>query len=423
MKTKILILLLAFSLNSCTQEELEKQKSETISNIITLSHLSTLENGRLFFPNEEQFNQAITYYSERDNTNIEEFQSLYESGFKPLLRVTDGSTSNNLLHGDEKSQHPNSSIISDEDFDNLFEEYIADDLFASFLNYKGEIQVGDYIYKYTNRGLYFVHKEDIDILYKYLKKYSHSNIESVSSFSYDNTDVEFETNTGLTKVNDKINHFTASPKNIGHKISTDFNDIPYSDKISSLSDIDDLENFVKNLKPCSYKSGGLRSLFGNRVVCKSYFDSRRRIKTKFYNQDYYIVKRIGVVTKYQTRRFRIWWTNRTDEMALGINQVYFEYDIPTPNYGNLNNELYFFGGSIYNNKGHYIATELGKNLPALPFNSDLEIVVKLSKYGISDQNVSDKQINNLFWKSLWDTAKSVMRSKGHEIPKKLPLWV
>lgn len=412
----IYLYLLVIFMVGCADKDL-KYGTESNSEMTGHSNFLTLENDRLVFSTKEQLNEVMNYYSKENDFYLDEFQSLYKQGFSPLLKVEIDMPQEDVQinHQAESTQ-----VNGEENLDNPFEEYIADDLFASFLNDQGEIQVNDSIYKYTNRGLYFVHREDINTLYKYLDKYSKNNVGPTSSFNYDNTNLESEIHGETSRISLRIGYFINSYNENSEEITEDFNTVQ-SRNVVSLSNVDDLEDYVNALQPCSYKSGDLRSLFGETVVCNSYFSNRRRIKTKFYNQDYLVVKRIGVVTKYQTRRFRIWWTNRTDEMALGINQMYFQYDIPTPDYSSLNNELYFFGENVYNDQGDYIATEIGEDLPALPFDSDLEIVVKLPHFGVTNYNVSSERMNNLFWESLWQTAKAVMTSNGYSEPEKITI--
>ncbi len=88
------------------------------------------------------------FFDEFSDLRIEEYRNV------KMARLNLESAKNGRTGSD--------SDIDDED------ELIADSYFASLLNDKREIQIGDMIYKYTEYGVFYTNVKNISELYSYL---------------------------------------------------------------------------------------------------------------------------------------------------------------------------------------------------------------------------------------------------------------
>lgn len=129
-------------------------------------------DGRLYFPNIETFQAYYEDVKEKDETMIANILAsrFYKKDFSSLIPIFNEDTEElyaekQLLAIKEqyRSVHKNVNTPTDEDifehFDDL-EEIIGEDVFGSFLNSEAEIQVGNKIYKYTDRGVLIVQVEN-----------------------------------------------------------------------------------------------------------------------------------------------------------------------------------------------------------------------------------------------------------------------
>lgn len=175
---------------------------------------------------------------------------------------------------------------------------------------------------------------------------------------------------------------------------------------------------------CASSPGTLDWIFGTSAICISNFDKKHRVKTKFWNQDYLVYKSIGISVKYQAKSLEIWWTTKTDEVGAGIKQAYFEYNLPIPDIRNIIPQLYVYNGKVYNSRAQYISTLstlYGYSMFKMPFKSSLEVVVNLPFFGIYKNDISANRLNKFFWETIWDQAKTVLKTLDKEIPSDITL--
>ncbi|WP_341966050.1 hypothetical protein [Flavobacterium psychrophilum] len=102
---------------------------------------------------------------EDNSTKIKQF---YKQGFVPMQLIddVDKETYDKFTKVVYKYNEANVSSKTEKKDDEL----IPNNNFAEVLNYKGELQVNDSIYKYTQKGLYIVNENDYDYLEKYLDR-------------------------------------------------------------------------------------------------------------------------------------------------------------------------------------------------------------------------------------------------------------
>ena len=119
----------------------------------------------------------------------------------------------------------------------------------------------------------------------------------------------------------------------------------------------------------------LHTLFGESRVATEHFDRRHRVKIEFFNQNYGFYKSVGISVRNQTRRFRIWWASKANEVVLGINYIYMTYKMPTAPLKELQaakdeNEfitLAYKGDFYFRAQGSYIKSTFKVEEAKLPF--------------------------------------------------------
>ncbi len=354
------------------------------------------DKGRKFAAKElvEFYNRD--FYSLRPITNDE-----------VVLRKFAKRKSNNI----KLSARSNSQLSENLD---EFEDLIGDDEFASFINDRGEIQVGDSIYKYTNRGLFFVHQNDMKHLENYLENHFNNRGLAFRNSEFDPCDYASKEG-GVRQMDDRIMRYV-------HLADDDCN---YENNgggtYHSSNPSNDFESFINSLPESKGSKGFFDFLLGKSRTCIEKFSSGYRVKTKFWNQDYFIYSSIGVSVRHQ-KKFIFWWTVDTDEIALGINQVYFEYNLPTAFKPDIpKNEHFIYEGEMYNSEAQYIRTLYKPSLPNINplFDKSVVIVVNLSNYGI--YKVSAEKINKLMWGGLWEGSKYLLKKLRKSKPDRVTL--
>ncbi|KAB1069722.1 hypothetical protein F6U93_02585 [Tamlana haliotis] len=158
--------------------------------------------------------------------------------------------------------------------------------------------------------------------------------------------------------------------------------IPTSTPTTQISEDEKLYNLINNLTACKHYQPWTQNILGTTYVCVDYFDSRRRIKTEFWSQDYFFYESVGVQAKTQTKTLGIWWASESDELVLGINRILLRYNMPQPEItsyshpqlfppNSYQSPIYMWDGSfkIKNsiNGSHYVDAQLNYKDVGLPF--------------------------------------------------------
>jgi hypothetical protein len=391
-----------------------------------------LIDGRLNFLSKRSLSEKIKALKSIDN---EEFRKqlyvIYEKGFLPLVPYYKETDSKITALTPDNSQTKGDIYDSD--------ELIGDDIFAALLNEQHELVVSGKIYKYTADGIYTIDSKKVGNLYKYLEE--RSDIKDypseqfpckplkMKSFIINNDIALFRSceseSRGKSNSPESESYFSDTYKikrrlqnedSIVHEPVSIEPDIITGGGLEgdSGSNTADWESYLDSIDYCSPSS----NLLGNAIICKSNFSGKYRIKTKFWNENYLVYKSIGVKIKHQKRGWTgLWRAQKTDELRLGINQAYFEYDIPIPqhSYDALANLSYVHNGFKYNGYGQLLGSANGMT-PMIPFNTNnfdtIYIYVKLPLFGIVGDNITSDTVNSLLWSQLWDQAKNIARSNN-----------
>mgnify|MGYP000863374056 CR=1 FL=1 len=198
------------------------------------------------------------------------------------------------------------------------ENMISDPLLASFIDENNEIVVKDTLYKFTTRGVFSSHLKDSLKLKSYLKdRQPQLSAEELLKLR--------ETASGKRQVADGVYRFIAPISELER------NNIKEEQKrIANLTPANELQPIIDGL-PITRgdRNWFLHRIFGESRVATEHFDRRHRVKIEFFNQNYGFYKSVGISVRNQTRRFRIWWASKANEVVLGINYIYMTYKMPT----------------------------------------------------------------------------------------------
>jgi hypothetical protein len=178
------------------------------------------------------------------------------------------------------------------------ESIIADPYFAAIVNQNNEIMVGDSIYKIVeNLGVLAVHKRDTTLLYNYLDK-----MPPVQNLL---TPCELRLQRGgYTRIAPGISRYIVpADMDCGGGGQSNIPKTPIV-AVQQLSQDQILQNQINNLPICDGENdtSWFQSLFGTNKSCITYFDSKHRIKTEFWNQSWGIYSSIGVQTRVQAQK-------------------------------------------------------------------------------------------------------------------------
>jgi hypothetical protein len=309
----------------------------------------------------------------------------YEGDFKTIQKYSSRNPTNARIANDE------------------FEELVADDYFAIFLNQGGEIRVADSVFIYTDDGLFFVHHSNVDHLNNYLDNFSATNGRLAPCDGDDAGSIQ--------RVDDQISRFVSNCAT-EPALPPDEPGPPAGGgaKPAEKSYEQAMYNFVSGLPPCESYETWTEWIFGTGIICVDNFSSDHRVKTKFWNQNYLLAASIGASVKSQTRTLGVWWSKKVDEIGLGILNAYYDVDIPTPIIPAIAAPItYIYDGFRYDSNGKV----QGAAKPQMPFESAIEIYVPLPLHPFN-LTYTRKELNDIFWTQVWNQAKSVLKDLAKE---------
>ncbi|PKP14905.1 MAG: hypothetical protein CVU07_12485, partial [Bacteroidetes bacterium HGW-Bacteroidetes-23] len=417
---------IVFLVTSCSEENF----NEDVLNINRQEEMVSVKDGRLVFSNTTMLKEKIEELKGKSRKDASEDVSKFvNKGFSPLRVLFDNNISTDDIGSSSRTQFANdyTGATIEEDFDD-FEETIGDDEFATLVNNSGEIQVADTIYKYTPVGLYYTHESTIQKLYDYLDTQSIDNIKLVPA-NYANSSSDLS---GLCIVEKNDPYIKQIEPDIKYFAVESCSNVTYTSDLpadinsgsQTTSGTFDVDAFINSLPECNSRSSLVGRIFGKSISCTSKFDDTHRIKTKFWDQDYKIYQSIGVAVKHQTKKVWIWWTTDTDELRLGINNAYFEYNLPSPNavLENAALTLYVHNQKLYTSKGIFIKNVLGDPLFSdFPFDSSLSVILDLRSLGFGQLNFTGDDFNKEPQKQIWNQAKAFLKNLNGQDAKELTI--
>jgi hypothetical protein len=410
-----------------------------------------VKDGRLAFQSKESLMRIFQKYAEASDEKISDFiQPFHDLGFYSLRPVVTEKNEVSLQkfykekfeiyqknkYSDFKKRNSGSDVDALDYLDD-FEDIIGDDTFAAFLNSNAEIQIANEIYKYTDVGLFITNEDKYNILQEYLSSKKISNdlmeptVEPVKEMMFDSFP-----NDGLVQINDNLTYFKILPIDDNGGNGGGGGGSVYTPAAGSVVSTDPSYNaFLSNLSSCDPHSGVFGTLFGDNDVCIDKYESRRRVKTKAFNYNYFAVFHLGVKCVNQYRGWTGFWrVEATDEIRLVVESVTFQYDLDALVGNNainsqtrerayfMNNQKAFFAGpntiNFNNEWGQPFVSYV--NLTSLPkiFHDDLtfeffgtgnDYINGLVQRGI-DSNLTASKFNEWFYNGLYSIISSQMKS-------------
>lgn len=372
-----------------------------------------IQDGRLVFSHQKQIQDYFEKLERMDEIDQEAiFNSLYKRGFYSLLTMSD-EESIEIAHAQNRQNLEANApgYTFDEygdpnDDEEIISFTIPSDEFAAMLNGEGEIEVAGKIYKYTPNGLFIVDKKRVKDLNRFLDR-------GKIAFPKANPNCNGE----LTPIGDEgfIDWYYCNP-------CPGCWGPPNPTTPPSPPQPQTWEQFYANsIQVCDEDGALISNIFGTVKVCKDYYSNEKRVKTKFWNQNFYIVFSTGIKTKYQIKKWYGWTKRKVDEIRLGINRAYYEYNISLPESDVINaaSATYVFDDIIYPVTGFGSVIPEGNGdastLPELPFDSDFEIIIPI--FNLLDITVDGGTINEAFWTNTITQAENWLQSNlGQEMP-------
>jgi len=442
MKTKILgvISLIVLLFISCNKDDLLAEETQNLSEIVNYDEIEVL-NGRLYFPNKTTFQNYYKDLRNKDENIVADIleTKFYSKDFYSLRPIVNDRTEQIEVErhlGKIKSNKKGlqkKSTLSDEDFIENFddlEDIFGEDVFTSFLNQDAEIQVKNDIYKYTDTGLFIADVHEINGLNSYLetKQISKNLLEptpSATRLAYIN---EYNPCGGLQQVKNyqhfisKIDSGPCGEKNSG---SSSNSGSPSSSYTSTGTPNEQLAIISSSLDQCSGSKPWLGNLFGTTKVCIDKYESKKRVKIKYYNIDIFLTYVIGIKTKHQKKGWTgIWRKQSADEIALGVNSLTWKFTPPKSSSALLNYQparIYLYNGKMFKTLNGYSNAVYAGNVPFpnLPFADKVDLIVEAA-IGVPYSPFDDeKDVRKFFYQQLFNTAKSLLKTQSNRQLKKV----
>ena len=454
MKTKFYTLLIFFKIFlfvSCEDELTDNIELNQNAKTLQEEEFSQIEDGRLSFVDESQFE---TFYREARENDDEIFaekmeKEFYSKEFYSLIPIV--NENNDLVQLERHvaklqtmgipSKSGKGSLMSKQDFSegqDVLENIFGEEKFASLLNQNGEIEVGKKIYKYTDVGLFVVKKGQIKKLYKYLDNQGISL--NFMKLTPKNTRIDYITKARNTYRSCEPMLMAFDDSNSGLRNAEYF--IAAGDcggtggggtggggtgggsggtSGSNTSSVDEINRALSRLSPCETNEPWLSNLFGTVKNCEDRYNSDHRVKTKFFSNNYLLAYEVGFKTKHQKKGWTgLWRKQRTTKMAAGINSVTWSYSpeiFSFPQYEFPINYWVTETGELYSTmKGYYNAVYQGKGnipLPELPFVRNADIVVELlvNDFG---KFKTEREVRSFFYENLYGMAENVLKKARNE---------
>ena len=341
-KALLLVLVFTFSMFSISCED-EVDLVKTTSN---KSDVPEIKNGRLCFESIESFKNLYGKFIGKKDLELQSyFDALYKNGFYSLRPIVTkfnvqfiSEHYKSIILPESNQFAKNSDEVSESyaDYVDAIEEIIGDDVFAALLNTRGEVQIADDIYKYTDVGLFMSKENKYQELENTLIEKNVSKDIKIATvpLAIENIKTQYS-NAGVTNINSNVSYFKIlyDPCRKGNPDSCDTDSggggtipTPPAPNFNIM-----FNGFVGNLQNCNTWQGTLSdwlsSVFGDNNVCIDKYASRRRVKTKSFNYDYFFVYQTGIKSVHQYRSWTGWWVGEdSPQMRLNAEAIIYEYD-------------------------------------------------------------------------------------------------
>ncbi|MBC9795098.1 hypothetical protein [Sinomicrobium weinanense] len=379
----------------------------------------TIENDKLHFESKEGIKNFIDRTDEMDfNAQVRKLQS---RGFRPLTPVfkeTETEAYNKFLMRKQERLHEKGQLYSSKNTDDELsvpeeldedDELIADPAFAALLNEDRAIYVGDELYVFTTEGAYFCKIEHEQKLYDYLKKRGKALknkmvAKELPCDAYLKGESSTESREMVTRISEDISLYAACGGGGGGYYPPVTSPDPVPAKLPY--------QIKQNLGYCTIRSESVwQNIFGDAETCHDYFDSKRRVKVKFWNQNYAgLYSSIGVMTKFQKKYWLGWQkSDAVDYTEMGVNYAEYTYsfnvpmDDPTKDFGIIAK----YKGVTYKTDGTTVQ-DYPVSTPNWPFRSEDNYPLNLELYLFDKkfEGIKGSELNKAIRDLIMDQLKS-----------------
>lgn len=285
-------------LTSCNEEEnLEKINDLTFN---TIKGNYDKENDLLSFENKNDLKDS--YFNVKElNEPEKEFKKFYSKGFLPLKNsgyLTESEAE--VFYKKRKSNNKN----------DVKEDIIENEYFANFLNDKGEIKVGNKIYKYTKEGVFIVDEENKELLNNIsLNKLSNKKAKSKALVEH------------YIPNKRKLPEFRIKPmfdcSTLEMQKLAEYEHGPCSSGgggggISSSSNNLSIPTNTSNYNSChNTKDGFFDNIFGRSYACEYKFNRKKKLRTVFAAEDYLFFTDVYMQAKFKQKTWFGWFSDRS----------------------------------------------------------------------------------------------------------------
>mgnify|MGYP000128065321 CR=1 FL=1 len=304
MKKLLCFLSIWFFITSCNNDDNLINKSSDA--VVKIEGVYNKKEGFLQFKNEGDLKNSYFKLKELEDTK-KSFNKFYEEGFLPLNisgYLSEKEAGDFHLRKQAKRKKTSRREGS---FSEISKNFIQNELFTNLLNDEGEIQVANKIYKYTEKGIFIVHKENKHLL---------SNIEAAllnksdlirhyipNKNLFPNFTIRKIEDSRTRKIPEQDEH-TRPPSHYAHYTYT--NDLP-----SNTSHYNYCENS---------KDGWIDNIFGRSYACEYKFNRKKKLRTVFAAEDFYFFTDVYAQAKFKQKTWFGWFSDRSADRVYLLNK-------------------------------------------------------------------------------------------------------
>lgn len=412
---KCFIILVGFSfLFSCSNEHdlNESPKAEIIT-----AHAPTIEDGRLSFSTKEDFEKFYSSIKEKSDENVaslfeeryysQDFLSLYPISenkdfiYKHLNKI---NTDRHILSVKHRLSSSNKQLTFDEEEVEEFEDIFGDERLSTLINSEGELEVDNKIYKFTDAGLFIFDEEKKDDVNSLLLK---NNISPSLYTSSDRINSEkFITSNnpkgGLVSLIPGVEHFVSPSSSFLKTLTEDLNHGGSSSSYTSTQKMNgDYFQIASTLKKSTGKKPFVGNLFGTVIVSYDKYDSKHRVKVKYYDIDILLGYAIGLKTKHSKKGWTGLWRNQhKPKIVQGINSITWKFDKEiTLRFAQNQRDIFFRNNNAYFRDDVYMGN---RPFPKTPLGKKVDILVtEIVNSGLIDsEEKAHKYIQQVVFESI-----------------------
>ncbi|MBO7478372.1 MAG: hypothetical protein J6U04_10620 [Salinivirgaceae bacterium] len=280
----------------------------------------TVENGRIKFATQDDFADFMNANVSGNDVDvyakkIRQFEKLGFASYSFKNVSFDGrvySADTDSLSYNEDGDFE--EFENDEDVD-----FICDPYFAGILNTDNELQIGDFIYRYTHFGMFYTSSDNVEAMEDF--------IAATDTSYYSTLPAEEETEVACDIYYYRFNYEQSiSIEDI--YLDEEENEVAMNNAKGTLKKAVNYDNkpTPSSLKQCGdMKNTLLTKALGPSIHCYDNFSSKKRIHVKVWNQNYRVYSSLGLNVRCQQKRLGVWFAKKIDELELGYAFATFVY--------------------------------------------------------------------------------------------------